>query len=62
MQLYRRHHSQTTITLAAKLVEVGMRRKAKNANNPDIQKAYLQAAALWQNSSNGHLKAQNQGT
>jgi GT2 family glycosyltransferase len=52
MQLYRRHHTPATVTLASKLVEIGMRRKARDANNPDIQKAYLKAAALWQNGRN----------
>ncbi|MFZ0546098.1 MAG: glycosyltransferase family 2 protein [Candidatus Promineifilaceae bacterium] len=48
-QLYHRHHKPATVVLASKLVEVGMRRKAKGATNPDIQKAYLKAADLWQN-------------
>jgi hypothetical protein len=52
MQLYRRHHKPATVTLAAKLVEMGMRHKARGAKNPDIQKAYLKAAALWQNGRN----------
>lgn len=50
MQLYRRHHNPTTVTLASKLVRMGMHRKAKAARNPDIQQAYLKAAALWQGS------------
>jgi GT2 family glycosyltransferase len=48
MQLYRRHHKPTTVTLAAKLVRIGMQRKARASINPDIQKAYLKAAAIWQ--------------
>ena len=48
MQLYRRHHKPAKVTLASKMVEVGMRRKAKSTTNPEIQKAYLKAAALWQ--------------
>lgn len=48
MRLYHRHHKPATVTLASKLVEMGMRRKAKTADNPDIQKAYMKAAQLWQ--------------
>lgn len=52
MQLYHRHHKPVTVTLATKMVEMGMRRKAKSANNPDIRKAYLKAAAIWQKDKN----------
>jgi GT2 family glycosyltransferase len=52
MQLYQRHHKPATVTLASKLVEMGMRRKAKATNNPNIQKAYLKAADLWQKDRN----------
>jgi GT2 family glycosyltransferase len=55
MQLYRRHHKPTKVSLAAKLVEMGMRRKAKSASNPEIQKAYQKAAEVWQSGRNVQL-------
>jgi GT2 family glycosyltransferase len=45
--LYRRHHGRVIYSLARKLVHVGMKRKARQAPNQEIGKAYLQAAKAW---------------
>ncbi|UCG23361.1 MAG: glycosyltransferase [Chloroflexota bacterium] len=48
--LYRRHHGRLKFALARRLVKAGMNRKAAKASSQDLQTAYREAAAIWQNS------------
>jgi GT2 family glycosyltransferase len=47
--LYHRHHGRLKFSLARRIVKSGMRRKATHARSQDLQTAYLEAAAIWQN-------------
>jgi GT2 family glycosyltransferase len=49
--LYRRHHGRLKFALARRLVKAGMKRKASKASSQDLQTAYREAAAVWQNST-----------
>ena len=46
-QLYERQYGRFKTRLAAWLVEKGMRRKAAQAADPKLRRAYLEAAARW---------------
>ncbi len=47
--LYHRHHGRLKFSLARRIVNRGMRRKATRARSQDLQAAYLEAAKIWQN-------------
>jgi GT2 family glycosyltransferase len=49
--LYHRHHGRLKLALARRLVKAGMHRKASRARNGELRAAYLEAAAIWQNTS-----------
>jgi GT2 family glycosyltransferase len=49
--LYHRHHGRLKFALARRLVKAGMTRKAARAVTQDLQTAYREAAAIWQNST-----------
>ncbi len=46
-QLYERHYGRFKTWLAAWLVDKGMGRKAAQATDPQLRRAYQEAAALW---------------
>lgn len=47
-QLYRKYYSSWKIRLANNIVRNGLLHRARTAPNAELQKAYQQAAALWQ--------------
>lgn len=48
-QLYRRHHGPLTRTAATWLVKIGMRKKARQARDPELKQAYLEVINIWSN-------------
>jgi GT2 family glycosyltransferase len=50
-QLYDKHHGRWRQTLAAKLVRMGMAKKAAKATDPQLKNAYEEVIKIW---SNGH--------
>ena len=49
--LYRRHHGRLKYAVARRLVKRGMIRMATKARSEDLENAYREAAAIWQNPS-----------
>jgi GT2 family glycosyltransferase len=47
-QLYQKHHGKLRFWLAKKLVVLGMRRRARQADRPEMQAAYQAVRQLWQ--------------
>ena len=46
-QLYRKHYGRLANALSARLVQIGMKRKAAQTNDPELQAAYRQINAIW---------------
>jgi N-acetylglucosaminyl-diphospho-decaprenol L-rhamnosyltransferase len=47
-QLYDAHYGRLTVALARRLVRLGLARKAQQTDDACLKRAYLEAAALWQ--------------
>lgn len=47
-KFYRRHYGRVINLLAKKIVQTGLRRKIAQTNEPTLQKAYLEAVAIWE--------------
>lgn len=47
-QLYRQHHGRTKLAVARWLVVKGMRRKAGQATDPELKRAYEEIIHIWQ--------------
>ncbi len=48
-QLYRKHYGRLTNALATRLVQIGMKRKAAQTDDPALKQAYRDIIALWRN-------------
>lgn len=57
-QLYREHQNPLKTKLAARMVQIGMARKAAETSDPDLKQAYEQIIHIWQ-STNGSTNGQN---
>ncbi len=51
-KLYRKHHSRLRLSVASRLVQRSMARKAHNAADPEMRSAYQEVVTIW--STNGH--------
>lgn len=47
-QLYRKHHGRFTNWLASRLVQLGMKQRAAQSQDPQYQQAYQKIIAVWQ--------------
>ncbi|MCA9935478.1 MAG: glycosyltransferase family 2 protein [Ardenticatenaceae bacterium] len=50
-QLYHRHHNPLTRAMAARLVRLGMAKKAAQTSDPDLKRAYQEVVQIWANES-----------
>ncbi len=50
-RLYRRHHGPLVQFLASRMVKMAMRKKALKATDPDLKRAYLEVAHIWNSES-----------
>ena len=48
-QLYREMYGRIRLTIASKMVQIGMRRRAKQASDPDMKQAYETIIQIWRN-------------
>ena len=46
-QLYSKHHSRLTLAVSRRLARAGLRRKASQADDPELRAAYEKAAGFW---------------
>lgn len=47
-QLYQKHHNRVTLTIARRIAQTGLRRKAARAGNSTLREAYERAAEQWE--------------